>query len=98
MNLQIGPEKGAIHLAAAAIVNSLWDLWAVMLNKPLWRLLVDMEPEQLVSTIDFRYLSDVISREEAVRLLKEGQVGKEARMEELIKSGYPAYTTQVGKT
>lgn len=92
----IGPEKGAIHLAAAAIVNSLWDLWAVMLNKPLWRLLVDMEPEQLVSTIDFRYLSDVISREEAVRLLKEGQVGKEARMEELIKSGYPAYTTQVG--
>lgn len=68
-----------------------------MLNKPLWRLLVDMEPEQLVSTIDFRYLSDVISKEEAVSLLNEGRIGKDARIEELMKSGYPAYTTQVGK-
>lgn len=53
---QVGPEKGVLHLAVAGIVNALWDLWARLQNKPLWKLLVDMEPEKLVSTIDFRYM------------------------------------------
>jgi L-fuconate dehydratase len=55
-NMQVGPEKGVTHLATAAIINALWDLWARVQQKPLWKLLVDMEPEQLVSTIDFRYM------------------------------------------
>ena len=62
MHAQIGPEKGAIHLATGAIVNALWDMWAKYEHKPLWRLLVDMEPAQLVSTIDFRYITDALVR------------------------------------
>lgn len=85
------------HLAAAAILNSLWDLWARLENKPLWRLLVDMEPEDLVSTIDFRYITDVITKEEAIQLLKAKQAGKDERVKYLMQNGYPAYTTQVGK-
>ncbi|PZC76379.1 hypothetical protein B5X24_HaOG204746 [Helicoverpa armigera] len=92
----IGPEKGVAHLAAAAILNSLWDLWARLENKPLWRLLVDMEPEDLVSTIDFRYITDVITKEEAIQLLKAKQAGKDERVKYLMQNGYPAYTTQVG--
>ncbi|XP_063823082.1 mitochondrial enolase superfamily member 1-like [Ostrinia nubilalis] len=92
----IGPEKGVIHLAVAAILNSLWDLWARIENKPLWRLLVDMEPEELVSTIDFRYITEVITKDEAVRLLKNKRKGKEDRIQYLLQNGYPAYTTQVG--
>ncbi|XP_068976272.1 mitochondrial enolase superfamily member 1-like [Bombus flavifrons] len=92
----IGPEKGVIHLATAAIINALWDLWARIENKPVWKLLTDLSPEQLVSTIDFRYITDVITKEEAVKLLKENQKGKEEREEMLRKNGYPAYTTQVG--
>lgn len=83
-------------MATAAIVNALWDLWAVLLKKPLWRLLVDMDPEQLISTIDFRYITDVITKEEALNLLKDAQSDKESRITELQSSGYPAYTTQVG--
>ncbi|KAK9889555.1 hypothetical protein WA026_006909 [Henosepilachna vigintioctopunctata] len=92
----IGPEKGVIHLATAALTNALWDLWAKLLKKPLWRLLVDLEPEQLVSCIDFRYLSNVITKNEAVELLKRGRQGMEARIELLEEKGYPAYTTQAG--
>lgn len=95
--MQLGPEKGVIHLATAAIVNALWDLWAKLLNKPLWRLLADLEPEHLVSAIDFRYITDVITKEEAIELLRKGQEGKEERTERLLKEGYPCYTTQVGK-
>ncbi|XP_043588981.1 mitochondrial enolase superfamily member 1-like isoform X2 [Bombus pyrosoma] len=91
----IGPEKGVIHLATAAIINALWDLWARIENKPVWKLLTDLSPEQLVSTIDFRYITDVITKEEAVKLLKENQKGKEGREEMLRRNGYPAYTTQV---
>lgn len=94
--LKIGPEKGVIHLATAAIINALWDLWGKLLNKPVWQLLADLEPEQLVSTIDFRYISDVITKEEAIEILKKGREGKEERTEKLLKCGYPAYTTQVG--
>ncbi|XP_017887328.1 mitochondrial enolase superfamily member 1-like [Ceratina calcarata] len=92
----IGPEKGVTHLATAAIVNALWDLWARIENKPVWQLLVDLTPEQLVSTIDFRYITDVITKEEAIKLLKDNEKGKKERVELLRKNGYPAYTTQVG--
>lgn len=92
----IGPEKGVTHLATAAIINALWDLWGRIEDKPVWKLLVDMEPQLLVSTIDFRYITDVITKEEAVALLKSKQGGKEKRLEDLINNGYPAYTTQVG--
>ncbi|XP_054258247.1 mitochondrial enolase superfamily member 1-like isoform X2 [Macrosteles quadrilineatus] len=92
----LGPEKGVIHLAAAAIVNALWDLWARIENKPLWKLLVDLDPEDLVSTIDFRYISDVLTKQEALEILKQAKEGKQKR-EEIIKTeGYPAYTTQAG--
>ncbi|KAF2895709.1 hypothetical protein ILUMI_10489 [Ignelater luminosus] len=92
----LGPEKGVMHLATAAIINALWDLWGKLLNKPLWRLLADLDPEHIVSCIDFRYISDVITKEEAIEILKQGQKGKEERIEKLMKEGYPAYTTQVG--
>ncbi|KAL0850996.1 hypothetical protein ABMA28_006889 [Loxostege sticticalis] len=92
----IGPEKGVAHLAAAGILNSLWDLWARIENKPLWRLLADMEPEELVSTIDFRYITDVITKDEAVQLLKDKRAGKEARIKQLTENGIACYTTQVG--
>lgn len=92
----MGPEKGVMHLATAAIINALWDLWGKLLNKPVWQLLADLEPEQLVSTIDFRYITDVITKEEAIEILKNARQGKEERMEKLLKCGYPAYTTQVG--
>lgn len=92
----IGPEKGVIHLATAAIVNALWDLWAKMKDKPLWKLLVDMEPEMLVSTIDFRYITDVLTKEEAIEILKSQQSSKREREQHLMKCGYPAYTTSVG--
>ncbi|GBP37501.1 Mitochondrial enolase superfamily member 1 [Eumeta japonica] len=92
----LGPEKGVMHLAVAAIINSLWDLWARIEKKPLWRLLTDLEPEELVSTIDFRYITDVVTKEEAIQMLKSKQAGKEERIKMLIENGYPAYTTQVG--
>lgn len=92
----IGPEKGVIHLATAAIINALWDLWGKLLKKPVWQLLADLEPEQLVACIDFRYLSNVITKDEAIELLRKGRVGKEERMNQLLALGYPAYTTQAG--
>ncbi|XP_022906814.1 mitochondrial enolase superfamily member 1-like [Onthophagus taurus] len=92
----IGPEKGVVHLAVAAIINTLWDLWGKLLNKPVWLLLADMDPEHLVSLIDFRYISDVITKNEAIDMLKQAAEGKEERMKYLLEKGYPAYTTQVG--
>ncbi|GLG96997.1 Mitochondrial enolase superfamily member 1 [Gryllus bimaculatus] len=92
----IGPEKGVVHLATAAIVNALWDLWGKVENKPVWKLLVDMEPETLVRAIDFRYITDVVTPEEALAMLKKAASGKEEREAELRRTGYPAYTTQVG--
>lgn len=89
----LGPEKGVMHLAVAAIVNALWDLWAKKEKKPLWKLLVDLEPEQLVSTIDFRHIEDCITKEEAVEMLKKMKAGKAKREQEMRKSGFPAYTT-----
>jgi len=92
----IGPEKGVSHLATAAIINALWDLWGKLLKKPVWRLLADLEPEVLVSCIDFRYITDVVTKEEAIEMLRKGQEGKEKRIENLMKNGYPCYTTQAG--
>ncbi|XP_013409184.1 mitochondrial enolase superfamily member 1-like, partial [Lingula anatina] len=92
----LGPEKGVVHLATAGIVNALWDMWAKMEGKPLWKLLVDMEPEKLVSTMDFRYLSDALTPEEALAILKKNQSTKAEREKELLSKGYPAYTTSAG--
>ena len=92
----LGPEKGVIHLATAAIVNAVWDLYAKKENKPLWKLLVDMSPEELVSCIDFRYITDAITPEEALEILQHNEGTKAAREAEMLRDGYPAYTTSAG--
>jgi L-fuconate dehydratase len=92
----LGPEKGVIHLALAAVVNAVWDLHAKAENKPVWKLLADMTPEQVVSCIDFRYITDVLTPDEALEMLRRQQRGKADREAQLLKTGYPAYTTSVG--
>ncbi len=92
----LGPEKGVIHLATAAIVNAVWDLYAKAAKKPLWRLLADMTPEELVSCVDFGYISDAITAGEALELLKSRENNKQDRIEYLVNNGYPAYTTSAG--
>ena len=92
----IGPEKGAIHLATAAIVNAVWDLWAKQAGKPLWKLLADLSPEELVRCIDFRFISDALTPEEAVALLRRVEGGKAEREAEMQRVGFPAYTTSAG--
>ena len=92
----LGPEKGVIHLATAAVVNAVWDLWAKTEGKPLFRLLVDLTPEELVATIDFRYIEDALTRTEAIALLRARQDGRDERLAEIEQLGYPAYTTSPG--
>ncbi|KAJ3351963.1 Mandelate racemase/muconate lactonizing protein [Entophlyctis luteolus] len=92
----IGPEKGAIHLATAAVVNAVWDLYAKIEKKPLWRLISDFTPEQLVSIIDFRYIDDALTPEEALAILKAQEPTKAARIAEMEQNGFPAYTTSAG--
>jgi L-fuconate dehydratase len=92
----LGPEKGVMHLAAAAIVNAVWDLWAKVEGVPLWQLLVQLSPEHLVSTIDFRYIDDALSPDEAVDLLHAAAAGKAERELAIVSNGYPAYTTSAG--
>lgn len=92
----IGPDKGAIHLATGAVVNAVWDLWAKAEGKPVWRLVADMSPAELVRCIDFRYITDCITPEEALRLLESRQEGKAQRLEQLQAQGYPCYTTSAG--
>jgi L-fuconate dehydratase len=92
----LGPEKGVIHLATGAVVNAVWDLWAKSEGKPLFALLADLEPEQLISTIDFRYIEDALPREEALGMLRAMRPGRDARLAEIMESGYPAYTTSAG--
>lgn len=92
----LGPEKGVVHLAAASLLNAVWDLWARAERKPLWKLLAEMPAEQLISTIDFRYITDVLRPEEALALLQERKRGMPERLAELERDGYPAYTTSVG--
>ena len=92
----IGPDKGAIHLATAAIVNAVWDLYAKVKGKPLWKLLADMSAEQLVSCIDFRYITDALSPAQALEILKANESTKALREAEMRRDGYPAYTTSAG--
>src|SRR3954454_6603168 len=92
----IGPEKGAIHLATAALVNAVWDLWAKAEGKPLWRLLCDMEPAELVRCVDFRYITDALTPAAAVELLEGRFDGRAERLERVTAAGLPAYTTSVG--
>ncbi|XP_012534716.1 mitochondrial enolase superfamily member 1 [Monomorium pharaonis] len=92
----VGPEKGVIHLATAAITNALWDLWARIEGKPVWKLLSDMSPDELVSVIDFRYITDVVNEQTARRILEDKQELRQEQEKKLLENGYPAYTTQVG--
>ena len=92
----LGPEKGVIHLALAAVVNAVWDLYAKAERKPLWKLLADMTPQEIVRCIDFRYLTDALTPDAAVDLLTRQQDGKGERERALLASGYPAYTTSAG--
>ncbi len=92
----LGPEKGVIHLATAAVVNAVWDLWAKREGKPLWKLLVDLSPEELVGCVDFRYIADVLAPEEALEILRDVRRGSAEREAEIVASGYPAYTTSAG--
>jgi len=92
----LGPEKGVIHLALAAVVNAVWDLYAKAERKPLWKLLADMTPRQLVSCIDFRYITDALTPDAAIDLLERHARTKADREAELLRTGYPAYTTSVG--
>jgi len=92
----LGPEKGVEHLAMAAVMNAVWDLAARVAGKPLWRLLADMTPEELVDVADLQYLSDALTRSEAVAILTELQPTREARIAELEATGYPCYTTSAG--
>jgi L-fuconate dehydratase len=92
----IGPDKGAIHLATGAVVNAVWDLWAKAAGKPVWQLVADMSPEELVRTIDFRYITDFITPDEALALLTQRAEGKAERMATLKAEGFPCYTTSAG--
>ena len=93
----LGPEKGVIHLATGALINAVWDLYARAEGKPLWQLLVDMEPIQLLKAVDFRYIDDAVSPQEALDILDEARSkGKPERLALLQQHGYPAYTTSVG--
>jgi len=92
----LGPEKGVEHLAMAAVMNAVWDMAARKAGKPLWRLLTDMTPEQLVDVADLQYLSDAITRDEAVSMLAELAPTRQARIAGLQASGYPCYTTSAG--
>jgi L-fuconate dehydratase len=92
----IGPEKGAIHMATAAVVNAVWDLWARVEGKPVWKLVCDMTPEQLVSCIDFRYLTDALTPDDALKLLVDRESGRARREAEMLRDGVPAYLTSAG--
>jgi len=92
----VGPEKGVIHLAAAAVINAVWDLWARTLGLPLWRAVCQMPVEQLAASIDHRYLTDVLSYSRTVELLNRSLATRQNRIEQLEESGYPSYTTSAG--
>lgn len=92
----LGPEKGVIHLATGALVNAVWDLWAKAEGKPVWKLLTDMSPEEIVSVVDFRYIADAITPEEALEILHRNEPTKAEREAEMVSGGFPAYTTSAG--
>ena len=92
----IGPDKGAIHLATGAVVNAMWDLLAKVAKKPVWLLVGEMSPEEIVKLIDFRYMTDVLTEAEALEILQAGEAGKAERIATLKAEGYPCYTTSAG--
>ncbi|WP_105401645.1 MULTISPECIES: L-fuconate dehydratase [unclassified Neorhizobium] len=92
----IGPDKGAIHLATGAVVNAFWDLLAKQKGKPVWQLVAEMSAEEIADIVDYRYLTDVLSREDALAILKRAEVGKAERIEVLKREGYACYTTSAG--
>jgi L-fuconate dehydratase len=92
----LGPEKGVIHMAIGAIVNAAWDMAARHAGKPVWRLIAEMTPQEIVDLLDFRYISDALTPGEALTLLQAAAPGRAARMEQLLARGYPAYTTSPG--
>ncbi|SIQ76807.1 L-fuconate dehydratase [Rhizobium sp. RU20A] len=92
----IGPDKGAMHLATGAVVNAVWDLLAKQAGKPVWRLVAEMSPEEIVSIVDFRYLTDALTPEEALDILRKAEPGKAERMAILEREGYACYTTSAG--
>jgi L-fuconate dehydratase len=92
----LGPEKGVVHLAAGTVVNAIWDLYAKAEDKPLWKLLIDMPPEQIVSAIPFRYITDAITPDEAISILESLRETRPEREAEMLANGYPAYTTSAG--
>ncbi|HEX8151892.1 MAG TPA: fuconate dehydratase, partial [Thermoanaerobaculia bacterium] len=92
----LGPEKGILHMATGALINAVWDLWARREGKPMWKLLADLTPEEIVGAIDFTYITDVLTPEEALEILRKREHGKAAREEEMLRDGYPAYTTSTG--
>jgi len=92
----VGPEKGVIHLATGAIINAIWDLYAKIEGKPLWKLLVEMTADEIINCIDFRYITDALTKEDALKILKTNNNTKAKRIEEMLDTGYPAYTTSAG--
>jgi L-fuconate dehydratase len=92
----LGPDKGVMHLATAAIINAVWDLWAKSVGKPVWKMLIDMPPEELVACLDFRFVTDALTPEEALAILRRNASGKAAREQEMLEHGYPGYTTSAG--
>ena len=92
----LGPEKGVIHMAVGGIINAVWDMWARTERKPVWRLLADMKPEAFVECMDFRYVTDAITKEEALEIVQRNATTKQTRIKRLEQAGYPAYTTSPG--
>ncbi|MEV3914982.1 L-fuconate dehydratase [Streptomyces canus] len=92
----LGPEKGVMHMAIGAVINAVWDLAAKRADKPLWKFLADADPEWLADQIDYRYITDALTRQEAVTILQRGREGRTARESDLLAHGYPAYTTSPG--
>jgi L-fuconate dehydratase len=92
----LGPEKGVMHMATGAVINAVWDMAARRANKPVWRFIADMRPEQIVELIDFRYITDALSPSEALAILRAAESSKAARIAEVEAQGYPAYTTSPG--
>lgn len=92
----VGPDKGVIHLATGAIVNAVWDLWARDEGKPVWQLVSDMTSEEIVRCLDFRYLTNALTPEDAFDILEKTREGRDERLRLLLDQGYPAYTTSAG--
>ena len=92
----LGPDKGIVHMAVAAVVNAVWDLWAKTESKPLWKLLTDMSPEEIVRCIDFRYITDALSPDQAIEILRDAEPTRAERIATLRETGVPAYTTSAG--